>query len=232
MSFWFYYGYGADMNYWLLVLISLVLGLATQGYIRHTYRKWSKVNSRTGKTGADVAEEMLRAGGAGDVGITRVDGTLTDYYDPRDNMLHLSNENFTQGSVASVAVACHEAGHAVQHAQGYAPMKVRSALTPVVNFASNAWMVLFFLGVFMDVTGLVQFAILLFAISVIFELVTLPVEINASQRAVTYLSQNGGAIDERGARQVLTAAALTYVAAALVSILQLLYLTGTTNDER
>ena len=219
-------------SYLLLVVVSLVLGLATQSYINRTYKKWSRVPAATGETGAEVARRMLVSEGASDVGITSVAGTLTDHYDPRDNMLHLSNDNLRGGSVASVAVACHEAGHAVQRAQGYAPMKVRSALVPVVNLASNFWMVVFFAGVLMSAVGLIRLAIFRFAFSVLFQLVTLPVEFDASSRAVAYIRSSGmGEQAVRGARQVLTAAALTYVAGALVSILQLVYLLGFSRDE-
>ncbi len=224
----FYY---YDGGYLLLIIISTVLGLATQGYINSTYRKWSKVPASSGLTGAQVARNMLSEGGATSVGIVPIAGTLTDNYDPRDNNLHLSQDNLSGGSVASVAVACHEAGHACQNASGYAPMRVRTALVPIVNFASNSWMVVLIVGMMLGLAGLVQLAVILFAFSVVFELVTLPVEIDASRRAVKYLAAHGGGIDERGARSVLTAAALTYVAAALISVLQLLYLLGRT-DER
>lgn len=217
-------GYGMNMGYLVLVIVSTILGLATQAYINKKYKIWSQVPVSSGETGADVARRMLQQEGASSVGITSVEGHLTDFYDPRDNNLHLSQENLTGGSVASVAVACHEAGHAVQTARGFVPIKIRSAMVPVVNFTSQAWMIIFFAGVFLGLAGLMQFAIILFAFSVLFQIVTLPVEIDASRRAVKYISTAGlDASAERGARQVLTAAALTYVAAALVSILQLLY---------
>lgn len=219
-----------NMGYILLVVISTILGLATQAYINRKYKEWSAVPVSSGETGADVAKRMLQTEGASSVGITTVEGHLTDFYDPRDNRLHLSQENLTGGSVASVAVACHEAGHAVQTARGFVPVKIRTALVPVVNFTSQAWMIVFFAGVFLGMAGLIQFAVILFAFSVIFQIVTLPVEIDASHRAVEYISTAGlDANAEKGAREVLTAAALTYVAAALVSILQLLYYLGMTN---
>lgn len=219
------------MGYLVLVVTSLVLGLSTQAYIRHTYKKWSQVPSSLGRTGRDVAARMLVEGGAPAVGITRVAGTLTDYYDPRDNNLHLSQDNYAQGSVASVAVACHEAGHAIQNAQGYSLMRFRTALVPVVNFAQNIWIVVFMVGVWVGAMGLVRLAIALFAVSVLFQLVTLPVEIDASRRAVTYLEGCGQGVDVKGARSVLRAAALTYVAAALVSVLQLLYYVGLARND-
>ena len=216
--------YGFDTSYLLVVLVALALGALTQGYIRSTYRKWSQVPADVPGTGADVARRMLSEGGAGAVGITRVAGTLTDHYDPRDNRLHLSDDNYRGASVASVAVACHEAGHAIQAARGFSMYRLRTALVPAVNFAQQGWALVLLAGILLNVAGLVQLAIALFAVAVVFQLVTLPVEIDASRRAVAYLSQNGSGMDERGARSVLTAAALTYVAAALTSIIQLLYL--------
>lgn len=225
-----YYVYGMDPSYILLVVVSLVLGLAAQGYIKRTYAKWSAVPAGIPGTGAEVARRMLDEGGAPDVRIDRIAGELTDNFNPADGCLHLSGDNFGGASVASVAVACHEAGHAVQAAKGFSMYRLRSALVPVVNFASNAWMLVLMLGVFMNAMGLVKAAIFLFAATVVFSLVTLPVEIDASRRAVAYLGSCGAAIDRRGAKEVLTAAALTYVAAALVSLLQLVYLLGRYGD--
>ena len=215
-----YYGfYGIDLGYYLVALVALVIGAIAQAYIRSTYKKWSKVPANVPGTGADVARRMLAEGGAGEVGITRVGGSLTDHYDPRDNRLHLSDDNYRGASVASVAVACHEAGHAIQAAEGFGLYRLRSALVPAVNIAQQGWVLVLVLGVMLNAFNLVQLAILLFAVSVVFQLVTLPVEIDASRRAVAYLSQNGAGLDEQGARKVLTAAALT-------SIIQLLYLLG------
>ena len=223
------YGFGFDPAYLLLVVVSLVLGLATQSYINSTYRTWSRVPS-DGATGADVARRMLDANGCGAVGIRSTPGKLTDHYDPRDNNLYLSADNLSGGSVASVAVACHEAGHAAQREHGYAMMKVRTALVPVVNFAQSAWMLVFIMGVFMNLAGLTTLAIFLFGFSVLFQLVTLPVEFDASRRAVAYIRESGmSEVNVRGAKKVLTAAALTYVAAALTSIMQLLYLLSRAN---
>ena len=222
-----YYGfYGVDMGYYLIALIALVIGWLAQAYIRSTYRKWSQVDAQVSGTGADVARRMLAEGGATGVGITRTPGSLTDHYDPRDNMLHLSDDNYRGASVASVAVACHEAGHAIQAARGFGFYRLRTALVPVVNIAQQGWVIVLVLGIFLNMFGLVKLAIALFAVAVLFQLVTLPVEIDASRRAVAYLSAVGGGLDEKGARSVLTAAALTYVAAALTSIIQLVYLLG------
>ncbi|HIY51599.1 MAG TPA: zinc metallopeptidase [Candidatus Olsenella avicola] len=224
MPLYYGFGYGMDMGYLLVALVALVIGGAAQAYINSTYRKWSRVPANVPGTGADVARRMLAEGGATGVGITRVAGSLTDHYDPRDNRLHLSDDNYRGASVASVAVACHEAGHAIQAARGFSMYRLRTALVPAVNFAQQGWALVLLAGILLNVAGLVQLAIALFAVAVVFQLVTLPVEIDASRRAVAYLSQNGSGMDERGARSVLTAAALTYVAAALTSIIQLLYL--------
>lgn len=222
------YGY-YDMPYIVIAVISLLMGLLTQGYINKAYRKWSQVPSGLSGTGADVARRMLDQGGASEVGITQIDGTLTDYYDPRDNMLHLSHDNYERGSVASVAVACHEAGHAIQNATGYSLMRFRTALVPAVNFTSQTWILIFMAGIFFNMTGLLKLAVAFFAVTVLFQLVTLPVEIDASRRALAYLGTVSD-IDHAGAKEVLTAAALTYVASALTSIMQLVYYMGRTRD--
>ncbi|MDI9591356.1 MAG: zinc metallopeptidase [Acidobacteriota bacterium] len=223
------YGYGYDLPYLAIAIISMILGFATQGYINSTYRKWSQVPTSLSGTGADVARRMLDANGASEVGITQVEGRLTDHYDPRDNRLHLSSDNYGRGTVASVAVACHEAGHAVQNATGYGMMRLRTALVPVVNFASQAWGLVFVAGLFLNMLQLMQLAVAFFAVSVLFHLVTLPVEIDASRRAVEYLG-TVSAVDQTGAKKVLTAAALTYVAAALTSVMQLMYYAGRTRS--
>lgn len=188
-----YGAYGFDLVYMGIVLLSLVLGVATQGYINSTYRKWSKVPNSSHKTGAEIAREMLDNLGSHDTSIRGVSGHLTDHFDPRDNSLNLSQDNLSGGSVASVAVACHEAGHAVQTAKGYAFGKLRTALVPVVNFAQGAWSYLLLLGIFMNITGLTTLAIIMFSATVLFQLVTLPVEIDASRRAVAYLKEIGRA---------------------------------------
>lgn len=224
MPLYYGFGYGMDMEYLLIALVALVIGGAAQAYIRSTYAKWARVPANVPGTGADVARRMLAEGGAQGVGITRVAGSLTDHYDPRDNRLHLSDDNYHGASVASVAVACHEAGHAIQAARGFGLYRLRSALVPAVNIAQQGWVLVLLAGILLNVAGLVRLAIVLFAVAVVFQLVTLPVEIDASRRAVAYLSANGSGVDEKGARSVLTAAALTYVAAALTSIMQLLYL--------
>lgn len=224
MHYGFAYGFGFDPLYLGLIVISTILGLATQSYIKSTYDTWSRVPLKSGSTGAQVAQAMLADEQVTGVSIKPIGGELTDNFDPRTNVLNLSEANLRGGSVASAAVACHEVGHAVQHARNYVPGTIRSALVPVVNFASNAWMIVLIAGFVLQLTGLLQLAIVLFGFSVIFQIVTLPVEFNASRRAVAYIERSGlGPEVVRGAKKVLIAAALTYVAAALVSILQLLY---------
>ena len=223
------YGYGMDPLYLLVVLVSTVIGLAAQAYIKSTYGTWSNVKS-DGITGAEAARRMLDANGCQNVGIKSIGGTLTENYNPPDNHLYLSHDNQYGGSVASVAVACHEAGHAAQHEQGYAMMKLRSALVPVVNLTQSAWTIVFILGVALNLAGLTTLAIWLFSFSVLFQVVTLPVEIDASRRGVRYIQESGMSAQQvRGAKKVLTAAALTYVAAALSSVIQLLYLLARTS---
>ena len=220
----------AFMNgqYLLLIVVSLILGLGTQYYINRQYKKYSKVNITTGMTGAQAARQMLDANGLANISIQAVGGKLTDHYDPRTNVVSLSEAVYNGRTVAATAIACHECGHAVQYAHKYAPAIARGAIVPVVNVASNLWMFALIIGFFMQITGLVWAAIIMYAAVLVFQLVTLPVELNASRRAMAYISTGNflPAEESRGARSVLTAAALTYVAAALVSILQLLYLLG------
>ncbi|MEE8716216.1 MAG: zinc metallopeptidase [Coriobacteriales bacterium] len=221
------------ISYFSLIVISLLLGLGTQAYIRMTYNRWSKVPLGNGMSGRQMSRQMLDEAGLQDVPIQNKGGAdLSDYYDPRSNALYLSGGSDSGASVASAAVACHEAGHAVQHARGYMPARLRMTLVPIVNFGEQAWMIVLLLGIVMNVTGLINLGIFLFAFVVLFEIVTLPVEFDASRRATAYIKSVPGvsATEAAGARQVLVAAALTYVAAALSSILQLLYLLGQRRD--
>ncbi len=223
-----------QLSYLTIVAVSLILGLGTQAYIKYAYSRWSKVDVSFRETGAQVARRFLDGEGLREVPIRPNGGEdLSDYYDPRSNALYLSPSSETGCTVASMAVACHEAGHAVQHARGYAPARVRSALVPAANIGSQAWMIVLIIGIFVNQTGLIYLGIALFACVVLFELVTLPVEFDASSRALAFISRDVRVTpeQERGARQVLTAAALTYVAAALTSILQLLYLLMQNRDE-
>lgn len=222
------------LSYLALIVISLALGLGTQWYIRHTFKRWSQVPIDSHETGAQVVRRFLNSEGLSNVPIRPNGGDdLSDYYDPRSDALYLSNSSENGDSVASVAVACHEAGHAVQHDRNYMPARIRMAIVPVVNIGSELWMLVLLAGIFMNLTGLINLGILLFAFVVVFQLVTLPVEFNASARAMNFISNDVRISPEqaRGARQMLTAAALTYVAAALSSILQLLYLLQQRQDD-
>ncbi|MBQ6453183.1 MAG: zinc metallopeptidase [Coriobacteriales bacterium] len=219
------------MGYILLMVVSVGLGLATQAFIKSQYNKWSRVGISTMETGAQAARRMLDANGLYDVRIQPISGTLTDNYSPKTRVLSLSQGVYSGRSVASTAVACHEAGHALQHASNYAPLTFRTNLVPAVNLASNLWIIVFILGFSLNSLGLVYVGLALFAIAVLFQLVTLPVEFDASNRALAFVDAQGLPTQESsGAKSVLKAAALTYVAAALTSILQLLYFMGLTRE--
>lgn len=224
-----YYGYG----YWfdptiLLVLIGVVISLWAQGRINSAYGKYSKVRSQAGMTGEEAARRLLNSQGIYGVTVRPVAGKLTDHYDPRSKTVNLSESVFYSTSVAALGVAAHECGHAMQDDEGYAPLRFRSSLVPVANFGSQLSWPLILLGLIFGGIGspLVEIGILLFTLAVLFQLVTLPVEFNASRRAVRLLDSTGilvgDEVDETG--KVLKAAALTYVAAAATSILQLLRL--------
>lgn len=218
------------MSYWMLIIVTLIIGMAASGYVNHKLKKYSGVRSSTNITGAQAAENMLRFHGVYGVSIKRgVEGN--DHFDPRNNSISLSPSVFEHSSVTAIATACHEAGHACQYAADYTPMKIRGAVVPVVNIASNAWVFILILGIIMNLLSLVNIAIILYAIVVLFQLVTLPVEFNASHRAMDYIKTLGVPQGEVTASfSVLRACALTYVAAALASILQLLYLLNVRDD--
>lgn len=219
------------MNYLMLIIVTFVLGLGTQWYINHAYKKYSQVDSATGLTGAQVARRMLDDNGLTHVQVNCVAGTLTDHYDPRTRVVSLSEDIYHSTSVSAAAVACHECGHAVQHATGYVPMNIRSALVPLANFGSSAWLILLMIGIFFQMTGLILLACFVYGFAVLFQIVTLPVEFNASRRGLAY-ANNTLDVAGNGAKTVLTAAALTYVAAALTSIIQLLYYLSVFTDNR
>jgi Zn-dependent membrane protease YugP len=221
---------GFNMSYLLLIAVTLIVGFGTQAYIKHTYNKWKRVPISSGLTGAQAARKMLDANGLSNVAIERVSGELTDHYNPKTNVVSLSDEVHDGKSVSATAIACHECGHAVQHARGYVPAKLRGGLVPAINIAGSAWIFVLLIGLFLQMLGMVYLAIILYAVTIIFQLVTLPVELDASSRALAYVKGYGflPATETGGARSVLTSAALTYVAAALVSVLQLVYLLGFT----
>ncbi len=224
------YGYGGypymfDWTY-LLVIAGLILSLAASANVKSTFSKYSRVRSVSGLTGAQAAARVLHTAGIYDVTIERVSGSLTDHYDPRTRTLRLSDSTYGSASVAAVCVAAHECGHAVQHQKHYGPLVLRSTLVPAANFGSTlAWPV-FLLGLIFSMQPLLTIGIVLFSLAVIFQLVTLPVEFNASSRALRILESSRmlGDSELTAGRKVLRAAALTYVAGLVSSVLQLLRL--------
>ena len=222
---------------YFLVLIGVVLSLLASGKVKSTFSRYSQVRNSRGLTGAQAAEQVLRTAGIYDVRIEHIGGNLTDHYDPRTKVLRLSDSVYGQTSVAAVGVAAHECGHAIQHARGYAPLKLRSTLVPVANFGAKlAWPLIIF-GLFISgesSTILINAGIIAFLGAVVFQLVTLPVEFNASNRAIRMIADSGMMYGEeiKGAKKVLSAAALTYVASAATAILQLLRILILTGGRR
>ena len=218
--------YGIDMYYIVLVVPCIILAFWAQASVKSTFSRYERVLSRRGLTGAQAAEAVLRQNGVTGVRVEWVAGKLTDHFDPRTNTIRLSNAVYSSTSVASIGVAAHEAGHAVQYAVGYIPIRLRAAIIPATQLGSMAAFPLILLGLFMNSGWLIDVGILAFALSTVFQLVTLPVEINASRRALAAIEQGGLlAPDEYPmAKKTLTAAAMTYVAALAVSLAQLLRL--------
>ena len=226
-----YYGFGIDMSYVILVLPCILLSLWASSNVNSTFKKYSRPFSSRGLTGAEAARRVLSAHGVGNVRIERVSGNLTDHFDPRTNVIRLSDNVFGNTSTAAIGVACHEAGHAVQYAQGYAPIKLRAAIIPVTNFGSRLAMPLILIGLLLAAFGnlsvlFIDLGIACFGLSLVFQLVTLPVEFNASNRALRAIADSNLLTEDEqaGARKTLRAAALTYVAATAVAFAQLLRL--------
>jgi len=223
-----YYGYGMDWTY-ILVLIGAVICMIASARVNSTYSKYSKIKSASNMTGAEVAREILRRNGINDVEVNHVSGNLTDHYNPSSKVLNLSDAVYDSTSVAAIGVAAHECGHAIQHDVGYFPLNLRTAIVPAANIGSKlAWPLIIIGLLFTSSTGaiLMEIGILMFSLSVLFQLVTLPVEFNASSRALKILGETGmlSSSELPYTRKVLKAAALTYVAAAASSLLQLLRL--------
>lgn len=218
------YFYGIDATYIFLVLPAVIFALWAQFNVKSTFSKYSKIASRSGMTGFDSARRILDANGLGDVRIAHVSGDLTDHYNPTDNTIYLSDSVYASNSAAAIGVAAHEAGHAVQHATGYTPIKIRSAIIPVTNIGSNLAMPLIILGIILSFPTLAYIGVAAFGLSTLFQLVTLPVEFDASGRALKALEGSLDGDDLASARKVLRAAALTYVAALAVSLVNLLRL--------
>ena len=218
-----------DPLYIILVSPAVIIAAIAQANVSGTFSKYSKVRTARGYTGAEAARAILDANGLYNVRVERVAGNLSDHFDPRQNVIRLSQGVYDNATVAAVGVAAHESGHAVQYATGYAPIKLRNAIVPITQFGSSLSIPVLLLGFFMGLQPLIYAGIILFSAMVVFQLVTLPVEFDASRRAVAYIQESGMSAQQvEGARKVLTAAALTYVAAALTSILQLLYLLART----
>lgn len=229
-----YGGYGLDGTY-LLVIIGAVLCLIASARVKSTYKKYEKIRSASGMTGAQAAELILRRNGVLGVTVQHVAGELTDHYDPARGVVNLSDATYNSTSVAAIGVAAHECGHVMQHETGYIPLRLRTALVPVANIGSNfgIWIVMIGLILGMNST-LAMIGVYLFSFGVLFQLVTLPVEFDASRRALVMLQDYGilGQTETEGSRKVLSAAALTYVASAAASVLQLLRLLMLVNGGR
>ena len=225
----FYYGF--DWTYMVLVLPCIILSLWASSRVNSTFKKYSQQHSIRRITGAQAAQRVLSANGVSGVRIERVSGNLTDHYDPKTNVIRLSDSVHDSTSTAAIGVACHEAGHAVQYAQSYAPIKLRAAIIPVTNFGSRLAMPLILIGILLSAfgelsTSLVYLGIACFGLSLVFQLITLPVEFNASRRAMEAIESGNLLTEEeqRGARKTLSAAAMTYVAGTAVALAQLLRL--------
>ena len=225
------YFYGFDITYLILVLPCVLLSLWASANVNSTFKRYDRQLSMRRITGAAAAERVLRANGVFNVRIERVSGNLTDHFDPKTNVIRLSDSVYNSTSTAAIGVACHEAGHAVQYAQNYGPIKLRAAIIPITNIGSKLAMPLIILGLvltFMETYSylFIYLGIACFCLSLVFQLVTLPVEFNASRRAMNAIAQSGllTTEEQKGARKTLTAAALTYVAATALALAQLLRL--------
>ena len=226
-------GYGIDPLYLLTIVMAIVCMLASYR-VNSVYKKYDKVRSMSGLTGAQVALEILRRNGIFDVSVQHVAGDLTDHYDPRTKTVNLSDATYGSSSVAAVGVAAHECGHVLQHHTEYLPLKIRTAIVPAANIGSRAGIPIVILGMFMSFSPLITIGIWVFSLAVLFQVVTLPVEFDASHRALAMLTDYGILGEEEAAdsRKVLTAAAMTYVASAAAAVVQLLRLILLNNRRR
>ncbi len=213
-------------DYYIFMAPALLLMLAAQWYVNSAYKKWSKVPNEKRITGMEAAERLIRTAGLHDVTLEQVSGRLSDHYDPRKKVLRLSSGVAQNASVASLAIAAHELGHAMQDKEDYSPLKLRAALVPAVNIGSYLGWIMILAGIFLQMTDLAWMGLIVFSGGAIFSLATLPVELNASKRAKQLLYDTGLVIyedEQRGVNNVLNAAALTYVAALVTAVMQLLY---------
>lgn len=223
-----------DYYYIILVIPALLISFLAQSNVKKTYSTMAKIQNKKRLSGAEAAQRVLAFYGIHNVRIEMIGGKLTDHYDPRANVIRLSPDVFLGTSIASIGIACHEAGHAAQHAESYAPIKMRNAVLPVANIGSSAGFAIAILGYFLGLELIVNIGIILFAAVVLFQLITLPVEFNASSRAIKVISDTEMLYSDEipQARKVLTAAALTYVASLLVSVMSLVRLILRTNRRR
>jgi len=220
------FGFYFSPNYLLFMVPAFFLMLAVQLYVRSAYNKWSKVPARSQIPGREAAERLIRTGGLHQVRVEGVRGQMTDHYDPRTKVLRLSQGVYDGNSVAALAITAHELGHAIQDSEGYFPLRFRSAIVPVVNIGSYLGWILIIIGMLLQISGIAWLGLIVFSAGALFALATLPVELNASSRAKQLLVQSGlivGEEERRGVNNVLNAAALTYVAALITAVLQLLY---------
>ncbi|MFV0362780.1 MAG: zinc metallopeptidase [Suipraeoptans sp.] len=230
------YGFRLDPTY-ILVIIGIIITMAASSKMKSTFNKYSRIRSTTGLTGRETADRVLKSAGIYDVRIEHVSGNLTDHYDPRNKVLRLSDATYNSTSVAAIGVAAHECGHAMQHQEGYAPLTIRGALVPVANFGSMLAWPLIIIGILFNSESSylwINIGIVLFSAAVLFQLVTLPVEFNASRRAVQTVESIGlvQGEEKKMVSNVLSAAALTYVASAAAAILQLLRILMLTRGRR
>ncbi len=215
-----------DSRYLMFMLPAFILMMAVQWYVQSAYKRWSQIPARSRMTGAEAAERLISAGALYGVRVEGVEGNLTDHYDPRNKVLRLSRGVYDSNSVAALSIAAHELGHAMQDNEGYYPLRLRSLMVPAVNIGSNLGWILIMVGIFMQLTQVAWFGVLIFSGGALFALATLPVEFNASARARKMLTDSGlivGQDEENGVKKVLNAAAMTYVAALITAVLQLLY---------
>ena len=222
---------------YMLVIIGVIICLLASSRMKSTFNKYSRVRNHSGMTGREAAEQVLRGAGIYDVRVEHISGDLTDHYDPRTKVLRLSDATYNSTSVAAIGVAAHECGHAIQHATGYAPLKIRGALVPVANFGSTIAWPLILIGLLFSSQSSMLFlnlGIIAFSLAVLFQIVTLPVEFNASSRAIRILGSSGMLYEDEvdATKKVLSAAALTYVAGAASAILQLLRIILLANSRR
>lgn len=233
------YGYGTPFGYYfdptyVLVVIAFILTLFASFGVKATFSKYDKVKNARGITGAEAARRILDANGLQNIRIEHISGDLTDHYSPNENVIRLSDATYNSDSVAAIGVAAHECGHAVQHKVGYFPIRLRNSIVPVVNIGNSLSMPLFLIGLLLNMTGLAMFGAILFGLVLVFQVVTFPVEINASRRAMKTIEGMSMLEDDelKGARKTLTAAAMTYVAAVAATALQFLRLLLILNNRR